>query len=106
MKSQPKSKTINLVVRYISRVSTGRWRKMEVRYNPMADFMIKLPGNFHYVYQFEPGKSTFRCVEATLCMAAQMAYPDRYKNLSQLMSQIYVKYVGADVPGDRNGTTR
>ena len=72
----------------------------------MTDFMIKLPSNFQYVYQFEPGKSTYRCVEATLVMAGQIAYPDRYKNLSQLMSSIYEKYVGPDVSGDRNGTTR
>lgn len=72
----------------------------------MADFMVKLPGNFHYVYQFATGKSQYKCVEASLAMAGQIAYPDRYANPTQLMSQIYEKYVGPDVTSDRNGTTR
>src|SRR5258708_37637199 len=72
----------------------------------MTDFMVKLPGNFRYVPQFETGKSQYRCVEASLSMAGQIAYPARYANPQLLMSQIYSHYVGLDVPGDRNGTTR
>jgi hypothetical protein len=71
----------------------------------MTDFMVKLPSNFRYVYQFD-GNSQYKCVEASLAMAGQIAYPDRYANPAKLMSQIYVKYVGPDVVGDRNGTTR
>jgi hypothetical protein len=70
----------------------------------MADFMVKLPSNFRYVYQFD-NSSQFKCVEAVLAMAGQIAYPSRYPNPHQLMDQIYTKYVGPDVPGDRNGTT-
>lgn len=72
----------------------------------MADHLIPLPGNFHYVYQFQSGKSQYRCVEACLAMAGQIAYPDRYANPVALMSQIYTQYVGPDVAGDRNETTR
>ncbi len=72
----------------------------------MTDFMVKLPSNFRYVPQFETGKSQYRCVEASLSMAGQIAYPARYANPQLLMSQIYQKYVGPDVVGDRNGTTR
>ncbi len=70
----------------------------------MADHLITLPGNFHYVYQFQVGKSQYRCVEACLAMAGQIAYPSRYANPKQLMSQIYTQYVGPDVIGDRKGT--
>ena len=72
----------------------------------MTDFMVKLPGNFRYVPQFEAGKSQYRCVEASLSMAGQIAYPARYANPQLLMSQIYSHFVGPDVVGDRNGTTR
>jgi hypothetical protein len=72
----------------------------------MADFMAHLPGNFRYVPQFASGKSQYRCVEASLAMAGQVAYPDRYAHPIDLMSQLYQKYVGPDVAGDRNGTTR
>src|SRR5258708_37379176 len=72
----------------------------------MTDFMVKLPGNFRYVTQFEAGKSQYRCVEASLSMAGQIAYPARYANPQLLMSQIYSHFVGPDVVGDRNGTTR
>lgn len=72
----------------------------------MTDFMVKLPGNFKYVYQFEQGKSQFRCVESCLSMAGEFAYPTRYANPAQLMSQIYTQYVGPDVAGDRAGTTK
>lgn len=70
----------------------------------MTDHLIHLPGNFKYVYQFDGG-SQYKCVEASLAMAAQIAYPDRYANPAHLMSQIYTQYVGPDVAGDRNGTT-
>jgi hypothetical protein len=69
----------------------------------MADFMVKLPSNFRYVYQFD-GNSQYKCVEASLAMAGQIAYPDRYAHVALLMSQIYTHYVGPDVVGDRNGT--
>ena len=71
----------------------------------MTDFMVPLPANWRYVYQFD-GNSQYKCVEASLAMAAQIAYPDRYAHPAQLMSQIYTQYVGPDVAGDRNGTTR
>lgn len=71
----------------------------------MADHLITLPGNFHYVYQFQTGKSQYRCVEACLAMAGQIAYPSRYADPVALMDQIYTQYVGPDVAGDRNGTT-
>jgi hypothetical protein len=71
----------------------------------MTDFMVKLPDNFRYTYQFD-GNSQYKCVEASLTMAGQVAYPDRYPNPHQLMSQIYQKYVGPDVAGDRNGTSK
>jgi hypothetical protein len=72
----------------------------------VADHVIPLPGNFHYVYQFQAGKSQYRCVEACLAMAGQIAYPARFADPVALMSQIYTQYVGPDVPGDRNGTER
>ena len=72
----------------------------------MTDFLVPLPSNFRYVYQFSAGTSQYKCVEASLAMAAQVAYPDRYANPAQLMSQIYQQYVGPDVTGDRNGTTK
>jgi hypothetical protein len=72
----------------------------------MTDHLIHLPGNFRYVYQFGQGKSQYKCVEASLAMAGQIAYPSRYGNPAQLMSQIYTQYVGPDVAGDRNGTTK
>ena len=72
----------------------------------MTDFMVPLPSNFRYVYQFSAGTSQYKCVEASLAMAAQVAYPDRYSDPAKLMSQIYQQYVGPDVAGDRNGTTR
>jgi len=71
----------------------------------MTDFMVQLPGNFRYVYQFNGG-SGYKCVEASLAMACQVAYPDRYANPTALMSQVYQQYVGPDVAGDRNGTTK
>lgn len=71
----------------------------------MADHLIPLPGNYHYVYQFDGG-SQYKCVEACLSMACQVAYPNRYPDPKKLMSQIYTQYVGPDVPGDRNGTTK
>lgn len=72
----------------------------------MTDYMVPLPGNFKYVYQFSAGTSQYKCVEASLAMAAQVAYPDRYPDPAKLMSEIYQQYVGPDVAGDRNGTTR
>jgi hypothetical protein len=69
----------------------------------MTDHLIPLPANFRYVYQFD-GNSQYKCVEACLSMACQIAYPDRYANPKQLMSQIYTQYVGPDVVGDRKGT--
>lgn len=71
----------------------------------MTDFMVPLPANWRYVYQFD-GNSQYKCVEASLAMAGQFAYPERYANPAKLMSQIYTQYVGPDVAGDRNGTTR
>src|SRR6266487_2334667 len=72
----------------------------------MTDFMIHLPGNFRYVYQFANGLSQYKCVEACLSMAGQIAYPTRYANPVQLMSQIYTQYIGPDVTSDTRGTTR
>src|SRR5947209_5148125 len=71
----------------------------------MTDILVKLPGNFRYCYQFDNG-SQYKCVEACLVMAEEVAYPDRVKDPHALMSQIYQKYVGPDVPGDRKGTTK
>ncbi len=70
----------------------------------MADHMVKLPGNFRFVYQFD-GNSQYKCVEACLAMVGQIAYPTRYANPAQLMSQIYQHYVGPDVVSDTKGTT-
>ncbi len=72
----------------------------------MTDFMVHLPGNFRHVYQFANGLSQYRCVEASLAMAGQIAYPTRYANPTQLMSQIYTQYVGPDVSSDTRGTTK
>ena len=71
----------------------------------MSDIMVKLPQNFRYVYQFSNGLSQYRCVEASLAMAAQIAYPTRYANPGALMSQIYTEYVGPDITADTKGTT-
>lgn len=68
------------------------------------DHVIPLPANFRYVYQFD-GNSQYKCVEACLAMAGQIAYPDRYANPKQLMDQIYTQYVGPDVASDTRGTT-
>lgn len=72
----------------------------------MTDHLIHLPSNWRYVYQFAAGKSQYKCVEASLAMAGEIAYPSRYANPGELMSQIYEQYVGPDVTGDRNGTTK
>ena len=72
----------------------------------MTDFMIHLPSNWRYVYQFQAGKSQYRCVEACLAMAGQIAYPDRYADPVALMDQIYTQYVGPDIASDQKGTTR
>lgn len=69
------------------------------------DHVIPLPANFRYVYQFQSGKSQYRCVEACLAMAGQIAYPDRYADPVALMDQIYTQYVGPDVASDTKGTT-
>lgn len=71
----------------------------------MTDHVIPLPSNFRYVYQFDGG-SQYKCVESCLSMACEVAYPSRYPDPKKLMSQIYTQYVGPDVAGDRNGTTR
>jgi hypothetical protein len=72
----------------------------------MTDFMVKLPGNFRYVYQFANGLSQYKCVEACLAMAGQIAYPTRYAHPTQVMSEIYSQYVGPDVASDTRGTTK
>ncbi len=71
----------------------------------MTDHLIQLPSNFRYMYQFNGG-SQYKCVEACLSMAGEIAFPDRYADPAKLMVQIYEQYVGPDVPGDRNGTTK
>ena len=71
----------------------------------MTDHVIPLPSNFRYVYQFQAGKSQYRCVEACLAMAGQVAYPTRYADPVALMDQIYTQYVGPDVTSDTKGTT-
>jgi len=70
----------------------------------VTDHLIHLPSNFRYVYQFQSGKSQYRCVEACLAMAGQIAYPTRYADPVALMDEIYTQYIGADTSSDTKGT--
>ena len=72
----------------------------------MSDSFTLVHGLPH-VYQFEQGKSQYRCEAATLAALSGFAYPNHWPNLSNLMHEIYTKYVpGGDVPGNEQGMTK
>lgn len=75
----------------------------------MADHLIKLPSVFRYLNQFQPSKwaaqpSLMLCGEASTAMAAEIAYPGRYIP-EELMYDLCLKWAGADVASDPNGST-
>lgn len=72
----------------------------------MNDSRVLVHGVPH-VYQFEQGKSAYRCEAASLAALSAFAHPNHWPNLSELMHEIYTKYVpGGDVPANKQGMTK
>lgn len=72
----------------------------------MADTFTIVRGIPH-IYQFEPGRSEYRCEAAVLTALSMFAYPNHFSDPSALMHEIYVKYVsGGDVPANQQGMTK
>jgi hypothetical protein len=65
------------------------------------------------VYQFERGRSAFRCEAFTLVALSLFAYPAQlhwdgrdFSGLNALASHIYAKYTGSDVPENTSGMNK
>lgn len=70
------------------------------------DILAHIPTGFSYVYQFENGKSQYRCVAAVLAMIGEFSAPGKWQNLSELMHEIYDHYAGPDLPSNHDGMTK
>lgn len=75
----------------------------------MTDHLVALPPVWRYVNQFlhtqwAQDPSLMRCGPDATAMAAEFAYPGRYIP-EELMHDLYVKWAGADVASNLQGTS-
>ena len=73
------------------------------------DYLVKLPSSWRYINQFihthwSEDPSTMRCGPDSSALAAEFAYPGRWDPV-ELMHDLYVKWAGADISSNKQGTT-